>query len=306
MPIPRKYVPVKDLMKEEKAAQILLNACAKAYGLETYPKQYEGELYCSEKTLEKEFSFSDDITRSLYEQLDRLDQNQPFLKFGEEGIHYGFELFLSDPIDGWGSRGNQTFWMQCARKFSDEILPMTEDEIRQKYQAIVNSYGFRFDERGNCFSEELNYGGMSGGEITKLGLEGFLGNLIHRNKKYHRLKPDKAVKFGIVNGVFNGKRQKTDLGKMTPVAYDLTSKHTIEYELEDGSIALVDYSDDEGRISGRVALYWTIEVYYKFNAYCDFVHDLSRIPQGDLEKAQQVIDMAENGEIRISAIGIEH
>lgn len=113
-------------------------------------------------------------------------------------------------------------------------------------------------------------------------------------------------KFGIVNGVFSGRRQKTDLGKMTPVAYDLTSKHTIEYELEDGSIALVDYSDDEGKISGRVALYWTIEVYYKFNAYCDFVRDLSRIPQGDLEKAQQIIDMAENGEIQINAIGFEH
>lgn len=105
MAISRRYVPIKDLMREEKAAKILLDAACKANGGEPLKRPYEAEAYFSEDTLDADCPFPNDIQESVLAQMEELDREQPFLKFGEEGI-----LFLSDPVNGWGTRGNHVFW----------------------------------------------------------------------------------------------------------------------------------------------------------------------------------------------------
>ena len=71
-----------------------------------------------------------------------LDETMPFLRFREEGQHYGYELFLSPPKH-WGSRGAPLWWAYAARKFTYDKLPMDEQFFYEKYKSIVQEFGMK-------------------------------------------------------------------------------------------------------------------------------------------------------------------
>ena len=78
------------------------------------------------------------------EQLQQLlgHRKMPFLRFREEGQHYGYELFLSPPKH-WGSRGAPLWWAYAARKFTYDKLPMDEQFFYEKYKSIVQEFGMK-------------------------------------------------------------------------------------------------------------------------------------------------------------------
>ena len=69
-----------------------------------------------------------------------LNATMPFLRFREEGQHYGYELFLSPP-PYWGSRGAPLWWAYAARKLTQYTLPMDEETLFTLYTDVSKEFG---------------------------------------------------------------------------------------------------------------------------------------------------------------------
>ena len=115
--------------------------------------------------------------------LEVLDSKMPFLKFKEDGQHYGYELFLSPP-EYWASRGAPLFWAYAARKFTYDKLPMSIDLFREKYLSIVNEFEIPFGEDDYVYCERFAAGGMSSGMVGGMFVKDALDTLCQRLKKY--------------------------------------------------------------------------------------------------------------------------
>lgn len=125
------------------------------------------------------------LIEACKEELDKLDANKPFLKFGYPGTHYGYELFLSDP-ESWGLRGSPYMWAHCARAFSRDVLPMDPQYFEKKYRGLFQAKGIPFDgePEGHTYCKELAFGGMSSGSVTNdFGIK-TLSQLLERLAKY--------------------------------------------------------------------------------------------------------------------------
>lgn len=103
----------------------------------------------------------------LKRELTVLDRTFPFLRFGEEGRHFAYELFLSPPC-GWGSRGAPFFWTYAARQFTFDELPMPKARLERKYRAIVSAFGIPFGVDDYVYVEGFARGGMSSGMVGGL------------------------------------------------------------------------------------------------------------------------------------------
>ena len=112
-----------------------------------------------------------------------LDATMPFLKFGESGQHYAYELFLSPP-DHWGSRGAPLFWAYAARLFTYDKLPMDEKTFSEKYKAIVTTLGIPYGKDEYVYVKRFAAGGMSSGMVGGLFVEEALSKLLYRLRKY--------------------------------------------------------------------------------------------------------------------------
>lgn len=112
-----------------------------------------------------------------------LDKTMPFLKFGEPGQHYAYELFLSSP-DHWDTRGTPLFWAYAARQFTFDPLPMSEEAFTKKYKAIAASFGIPYGKEEYAYIKRFAAGGMSSGMVGGRFVEEALPLLLHRLRKY--------------------------------------------------------------------------------------------------------------------------
>ena len=119
----------------------------------------------------------------VFEELSSLDKSMPFLKFGEKGQHYAYELFLSPP-ENWGSRGAPFFWAYTARQFTYDKLPMEEDVFINKYKSIVERFNIPYGKDEYVYVEQFAGGGMSSGMVGGHFVEEALQTLCNRLKKY--------------------------------------------------------------------------------------------------------------------------
>lgn len=126
---------------------------------------------------------TDEDHHAVVESLKSLNSTMPFLRFGEAGQHYAYELFLSPP-DSWFSRGAPFFWAYVARQFTFDKLPMTEDAFRSKYMSIVKVLGIPFGTEEYVFIKRFAAGGMSSGMVGGLFAQEALNKLLYRLKKY--------------------------------------------------------------------------------------------------------------------------
>lgn len=97
-------------------------------------KELERAVYCSSC-----MSFNIPDIKILYNDLEELDIIQPFLKFGEEGQHYGYELFLSEIQNV--SRGDDLFRVYMSRKFTYDKLPLNQEKLIDKYTELCEELG---------------------------------------------------------------------------------------------------------------------------------------------------------------------
>lgn len=109
----------------------------------------------------------------------------PFLKFGEEGTHHAYEMFLSDPC-GWGSRGAPLFWAYASRAFTYDALPMDPSPLKEKYLGIAKSFGIPASGDEYVHIDRFASGGLSSGMIGGSFIEESLKTLLRRNELYRK------------------------------------------------------------------------------------------------------------------------
>lgn len=112
-----------------------------------------------------------------------LNAEMPFLKFREEGQHYGYELFLTPP-SSWCSRGAPFWWAYAARQFTYDKLPMDEKYLYNKYKEIAKKFGLKTYGCGYAHIPQFSAGGMSSGVVTNEFVSLGLRTLKKRNSLY--------------------------------------------------------------------------------------------------------------------------
>lgn len=114
-----------------------------------------------------------------------LDKKMPFLRFREDGQHYGYELFLSPPKH-WFSRGAPLWWAYAARKFTYDKLPMNEQYFYEKYKGIAKEFGLSIQNGRYEYIERFDAGGMSGGVVDEQFIRRGWYDVRRRNRLYQR------------------------------------------------------------------------------------------------------------------------
>ncbi len=101
------------------------------------------------------------------EELDKLDEERPFLLPLERGTHYVWELFQELPRVG-SSKSTRQFWNRLSRAMSDIPLPMEEDEFIDAFtKASLPLLEDATDLGDRFYLSKLDYGGWSGGIVSK-------------------------------------------------------------------------------------------------------------------------------------------
>lgn len=101
------------------------------------------------------------------EELNRLDEQRPFLLPLERGTHYVWELFLELPKVG-SSKSTRQFWNRLSRAMSDLQLPMEEEDFIEAFtKASLELLKNATDLGDRFYISELDFGGWSGGIVSK-------------------------------------------------------------------------------------------------------------------------------------------
>ena len=101
------------------------------------------------------------------EELDKLDEERPFLLPLERGTHYVWELFQELPRVG-SSKSTRQFWNRLSRAMSDIPLPMEEDDFIDAFtKASLPLLEDATDLGDRFYLSKLDYGGWSGGIVSK-------------------------------------------------------------------------------------------------------------------------------------------
>jgi len=179
MPTPYKKIPYNQLLCNQRAYDIIDKA-GKAYFPNWDVNEFEKDIIAMEGM---GFIRNEQDHNAVMGALNELDRSMPFLKFGEDGQHYAYELFLSPP-DSWGSRGAPFFWVYAARQFTEDKLPMNEADFTEKYKRIVEQFGIPFGKDEYVYIEQFAAGGMSSGVVGGLFVEQALQTLCYRLRKY--------------------------------------------------------------------------------------------------------------------------
>ena len=178
MPVPFRKVPIEQLLHHEAAYQIINIAGNLRYDDWDIIEFEKGILGCDGRhyysTAEEE--------QELFRPLLVLDHIMPFLRFKENGQHYGYELILSLPK--WHLRGDPFFWAYTARRFTYDKLPMSADEFTRKYMSIVQDLGIPYGKDEWCRIERFSAGGMSSGCVHGEFVKEALAALLSRLEKY--------------------------------------------------------------------------------------------------------------------------
>lgn len=179
MPIHYCDVPIRQLLCNQSAYEII-DATGKKLFENWNMDEFEKWIIRDDYSI---FLQPDENKIKLLSELEQLDKTMPFLKFGEEGQHYGYELFLSPP-PYWASRGAPFFWCYTARCFTYDKLPLSVEALTDKYMSIVNEFNIPFGKDEYIFIDKFSAGGMSSGMVGGLFAKTALETLIHRVKKY--------------------------------------------------------------------------------------------------------------------------
>lgn len=177
--VKRAIIPINELLYDQDCFDIFERyICSHNTGC-SIRELYGGALRGDD--LDKQFGLKD----ACKVELQKLDENKPFIKFGYPGTHYGYELFLSRPKN-WGLRGSPFMWAHCARAFSRDVLPMDPVFFEKKYRTIFQIKGIPFDgnPEESTFCEEFAFGGMSSGSVTNDFGKDTLPQLLKRLAQY--------------------------------------------------------------------------------------------------------------------------
>lgn len=179
MSIPYSAIPLKQLLGHDGAYHLIDVAGHLLFENWSIIEFEKGILGCNGICYTKD----SDLQHRLLEPLSALDKIMPFLKFGENGQHYAYELFLSPP-DHWGYRGDPFFWAYASRCFTYDRLPMDAEAFSRKYMQIVAELNIPYGEPEGVHIDRFAAGGMSGGLVSGTFVAEAHDLLLKRLKKY--------------------------------------------------------------------------------------------------------------------------
>lgn len=179
MPIHYENIPYQQLLCNQRAYE-LIDKAGCAYFSNWNMDEFEKAILGMGST---GYICNEQDHKAVMGALAELDEKMPFLKFGEDGQHYAYELFLSPP-NSWGSRGATFFWAYTARQFTDDKLPMSQERFAKKYKEIVELLHIPFGRDEYVYIEQFAAGGMSSGMVGGLFVEQALQILCKRLQKY--------------------------------------------------------------------------------------------------------------------------
>lgn len=183
MPVPYSEVPYKQLMCHQGAYDLIDLAGRKnisRWDIKEFEKFSLNA--CSDLVIR-----NDREHEALVSCLTALDKGMPFLKYGEKGQHYAYELFLSFP-ETWGTRGDPFFWTFMARQFTFDALPMGELAFTQKFKSIIKALGVPYGGENCVYIPQFDAGGMSRGMVSGQFVKKAHSILLHRLDKYRLVK----------------------------------------------------------------------------------------------------------------------
>lgn len=179
LPIPYSKLPIKDLLHHQAVYEQLDKV-----GRELFP---EWDIVGLEKAVlgcgDNHFIYMAEQVMKTPDLFCRLDKDMPFLRFREEGQHYGFELFLSPP-QHWYSRGAPLWWAYAARQFTYDRLPMDETLLYEKYKGIAKEFGLLIQGNRYKHFERFAAGGMSSGMVGEQFVREGWYDVRRRNRLY--------------------------------------------------------------------------------------------------------------------------
>lgn len=111
-----------------------------------------------------------------------LDEAMPYLFYGEEGQHYGYELFMINP--NFRKDFNPLFWAYMARKFTFEKLPMDEEYLIERYIQGCLELGIKFHSYGETVVKSFSAGYHGTDIISGRLVHDVLYTIKRRNKAF--------------------------------------------------------------------------------------------------------------------------
>ena len=183
MPIPRRKIKIEMLLHEQDSYEILIKAGESNFTNWTIDK-LEGHCFGNDYGPNQQYT-AGTLIPLAEDYLNDLDAKKPFLKFNETGQHYANELFLSGPVF-WGSRGAPFAWIEIARAFSNDKLPMGKSDFIEKYNSLFKELtGIEVGTDKYVYVEKYAHGGMSSGRVGGVFAFESLNVLLRRIAKYH-------------------------------------------------------------------------------------------------------------------------
>lgn len=164
-------------------------------------------------------------------ELDKLDEERPFLLPLERGTHYVWEMFTELPKVG-SSKSTRQFWNRLSRAMSDLPLPMEEDEFIDAFtKASLPLLENATDMGDRFYLSGLDYGGWSGGIVSKdflvdglqMLVKKLKGPLCERSGERNKKKDDpEETSSGEPSGESRENNQKEDIKEYVSEQKDRT------------------------------------------------------------------------------------
>lgn len=179
MPIKRVTLRLRQLMHEQDSYDILLD-CHHSIFAAFNEHKFEKFLLAENPNPMTELN----LILEIKNELNKLDERKPLLSMSEKGTHYAYELFIKKPCE-WIGGGCRYLWAYISRQFSNVVLPITQNELIQKYLNILSEFSipYAIDESVNI--KEFSHEGENSGEISGLFTQEALDVLLERLKDFN-------------------------------------------------------------------------------------------------------------------------
>lgn len=136
-----------------------------------------------------QLSFSeDDVRNAINDTLLGLDKTKPFLRYLEQGKHYGYELFTNIPEPSHYETSFMKFWLYISRAFSEYVLPIDEKQFRTFYLDATEKLGIRLSNNRDYSIDRLvvNNGYGNDGFINAKDIREAMYVVEARNRAFHK------------------------------------------------------------------------------------------------------------------------
>lgn len=176
MPIDRKLLRLHELMYEQDTYDVLLESHKNMFVFFSMDK-FEANVLSRDSNPMIELN----MVTMIKKELNEINDRKPLLSPNESGKHYVFELFLEDPSE-WITEGSRYLWAYLSRSFSNDLLPMKENDFIYKYLKLIGDLDIPYGKDETVFVKKFSHFDSNDGEISGVFTTKALDTLLSRLK----------------------------------------------------------------------------------------------------------------------------